>query len=292
MTVVVGFGPDTNTGAGVRLAAQLAISTSSELVLCCVVSNVFSSPAVRDFNDVDAEWRSAMQSMAEEALRKAKEALPEDFTATEVVRSGRSVPRVLHDEGKERGAHMLVVGSSDYGSLGRIALGSTSDRLVHGSEIDVALAPRGYDPGDDPVSRIVFAVAPTRKDAALAGSVSDLATSLNADVDVVTFAASGSSAVFSAFSDQGVMREWRDQVAQVQASVVEAVSARSVQATQAGVYTGERWAKAVGSYEWKEGDLLVVGSSEHGSLARVFLGSTATRIIRHSPVPVILLPRI
>ena len=39
------------------------------------------------------------------------------------------------------------------------------------------------------------------------------------------------------------------------------------------------------------GDLLVVGSSRHGPLARVFLGSTATKIVRASPVPVVVVPR-
>ena len=38
------------------------------------------------------------------------------------------------------------------------------------------------------------------------------------------------------------------------------------------------------------GDVLVVGSSSGGVLARVFLGSNATRVVRHSPVPVIVVP--
>ena len=35
---------------------------------------------------------------------------------------------------------------------------------------------------------------------------------------------------------------------------------------------------------------LVVGSSSGGALARVFLGSNATRVVRHSPVPVVVVP--
>jgi nucleotide-binding universal stress UspA family protein len=42
---------------------------------------------------------------------------------------------------------------------------------------------------------------------------------------------------------------------------------------------------------WSDGDLLVVGSSRLGPLARVFLGSTATRIVRAAPVPVVVVPR-
>jgi nucleotide-binding universal stress UspA family protein len=37
--------------------------------------------------------------------------------------------------------------------------------------------------------------------------------------------------------------------------------------------------------------VLVVGSSSIGPLARVFLGSRATKIVRHAPVPVVVVPR-
>ena len=42
---------------------------------------------------------------------------------------------------------------------------------------------------------------------------------------------------------------------------------------------------------WQEGDVLVVGSSALGPIAQVFLGSRATKILRHSPVPVVVVPR-
>ena len=37
-------------------------------------------------------------------------------------------------------------------------------------------------------------------------------------------------------------------------------------------------------------ELLVLGSSSAGALRRVFLGTNATKIIRHSPVPVLVVP--
>lgn len=37
--------------------------------------------------------------------------------------------------------------------------------------------------------------------------------------------------------------------------------------------------------------MLVVGSSASGPIARVVLGSQATKIVRHSPVPVVVVPR-
>ncbi len=57
------------------------------------------------------------------------------------------------------------------------------------------------------------------------------------------------------------------------------------------VARGSGWPGAVSAAGWSVGVLLVVGSSRLGPLARVFLGSTATRIVRAAPVPVVVVPR-
>jgi nucleotide-binding universal stress UspA family protein len=54
---------------------------------------------------------------------------------------------------------------------------------------------------------------------------------------------------------------------------------------------GASWEEAIDDVEWRDGDVLVVGSSSAAPAARVFLGSRASRIIRHSPVPVLVVPR-
>ncbi len=54
---------------------------------------------------------------------------------------------------------------------------------------------------------------------------------------------------------------------------------------------GETWDEALDDVDWADGDVLVVGSSSVGPLARVFLGSRAAKIVRHSPVPVVVVPR-
>ena len=36
---------------------------------------------------------------------------------------------------------------------------------------------------------------------------------------------------------------------------------------------------------------MVIGSSEAGPISRVFLGSRAAKIVRHTPVPVLAIPR-
>ena len=54
---------------------------------------------------------------------------------------------------------------------------------------------------------------------------------------------------------------------------------------------GSDWATALNDVEWHDGDLLVIGSSESRPVAHVFVGSRAAKIIRHTPVPVLIVPR-
>jgi nucleotide-binding universal stress UspA family protein len=60
---------------------------------------------------------------------------------------------------------------------------------------------------------------------------------------------------------------------------------------EAGIVEGRDWEDALDSLPWEEGEVLVVGSSRLGPVARVFLGSNSTKIIRSSPVPVVVVPR-
>jgi nucleotide-binding universal stress UspA family protein len=57
------------------------------------------------------------------------------------------------------------------------------------------------------------------------------------------------------------------------------------------IATGAGWGESMSSVEWQPNELLVLGSSTLGPIARVFLGSRATKLIRHSPVPVLVVPR-
>ena len=84
-----------------------------------------------------------------------------------------------------------------------------------------------------------------------------------------------------------VLAEWT--------ATIEAAARRVLGDTKdpdAGVAIGQGhdWETALDDITWHEGDLLLIGSSESGPVARVFLGSRAAKIIRHTPVPVLLVP--
>jgi nucleotide-binding universal stress UspA family protein len=84
-----------------------------------------------------------------------------------------------------------------------------------------------------------------------------------------------------------VTEQWREQMVEEQA----ALAARLDRAPELVVASGTSWSDALGSVDWLPDELLVLGSSSVGTLQRVFLGTNATKIIRSSPVPVLVVPR-
>jgi nucleotide-binding universal stress UspA family protein len=55
--------------------------------------------------------------------------------------------------------------------------------------------------------------------------------------------------------------------------------------------TGSEWRDAVDNIAWEPGDLLLLGSGATGPMAQVFLGTAASKILRHAPVPVMIVPK-
>ena len=57
------------------------------------------------------------------------------------------------------------------------------------------------------------------------------------------------------------------------------------------VVTGASIDEAIASIDWEDGEVAVVGSSSLARKRRLFLGSTAQRILRTLPVPLLVVPK-
>ena len=56
------------------------------------------------------------------------------------------------------------------------------------------------------------------------------------------------------------------------------------------VVTGNGWDEALDATEWDDGELLALGTTSAAASRGYSLARTAAKIIRHSPVPVLVLP--
>jgi nucleotide-binding universal stress UspA family protein len=293
MSVLVGYSPEARGRGGLELAAMLSRSSGDRLVVCCVVPDRWETPSMAR---VDKEYADHLTGLARAALADAKEILGEDAGAEYVVRTGRSVPTVLINEAEARDARVLVLGSSSHGSWGHIALGSVTDRLLHSAQLPIAMAPRGFRaPTGSVVRRITVALNGDPSCESVLVAAARVAREVAADLRVVTFAVRGRTMYppeLGLRAEDLVMQAWREQAGAMQLKAVEALAGHDEvsEPTEVSIVDGRDWSQALERVDWDEGDVLVIGSSPQGLVARVFLGSTATRILRHSPVPVVLLP--
>ena len=293
MTIVVGITPEERGRGALHLAAMLARSTGDDLLLCTVVP--VSWPAGPAW--VDAEYRAHLTRTASEALDEARARLPADTTAASLVHEARSAPAGLMEVAAEHDAALVVVGSCSTGVLGRVALGSVTDRLVHSSAVPVALPPRGYRCGaGSRVTRVTAAYGGTDEANDLVVAAAGVAARMGATLRLASFVVRSRpmyTAGVGREAEVAMVEQWVQEIEAAGRATLDRVSglAAPPPALEAVVGYGESWDEALEDVEWGDGDVLVVGSSSAGPLARVFLGSRASKIVRHSPVPVVVVPR-
>jgi nucleotide-binding universal stress UspA family protein len=290
VTIVVGVPPEGRGRGGVHLAGMLARSAQDDLVLCAVVPAPWPPSPAR----VDAEYRAQLEEDASAALNAGVARLPADVSAVTVVHHARSAASGLLEVAEQRDAALVVVGSSSSGVLGRMSLGSVSSRLLHSSSIPVALAPRGFRcPADARVRRVTAAFGGFKGDLVVAVG---LAAKLGALLRIASFAVRARPPYTSGVgreADDAMIREWVEQIEAAVKEAFEGIEDRPAARSQLGTVIGygESWDEALEDVEWDADDVLVVGSSSVGPIERVFLGSRSDKIVRHSPVPVVVVPR-
>jgi nucleotide-binding universal stress UspA family protein len=293
VTILVGYPPNKKGKSVLGLAAMLARSSGENLVVCTVVPAPWLPGLVRE----DAAYQGYVDGMAESALAHARAKLLPDVSAEFVRVRARSAPSGLLEAAEQHQATVIVVGSSTAGHFGHITLSTVADRLLHSSPIPVALATRGFRTGDvDTVTRLTVAYTGTEGSDQLVRAARAVARRLGAATRLAAFAVQAAPPDTALFSTEaeGLVTEWTANIQAAAKGVLES-DPEPGEAIPAGpqfvIVHGEDWEEVLEDVEWGDGDLLVIGSSDAGPVARVFLGSRAAKIVRHSPVPVLTFPR-
>lgn len=290
MTLIVGYAPDEHGKAALPLAVMLARSSGEDLVVCSVVRRVW--PASLAGTEVDD-----LEEGATAALDRARRLVPEDVSAEYAVVRARSVPSGLLKLARERDTSALVLGSSADGVYGHIALGSTSDRLLHSSPVSVAVAPRGFRCAKGAtVQRLTLAYGGSEQADTLAVAAAGKAAQFGASLRLASFMVRvrpDYTMTLGVEGETGILDTWAMEMQGALKEAVEEVSELPAppETVETAIGKGATWDEALEDLEWLPSELLVVGSSAVAAVARVFMGSRATKIMRHSPVPVVLMPR-
>lgn len=294
MSVLVGYIPHKGGRGSLDLGLQFAHALGQSLTVITVVPRQWSTPSLAK---VDAEFAEYAEQLAEEAEAKAREYLTDDPSVDVEITyravPGRSVSSALVEAAEDCNARLLVVGSSTAGAVGRVVVGSVTDKLLHSSPIPLALSPRGYrSTASDGFTRFTCAFSDVPESQNVVAQVAALGRRLDVPVRVASFGVRGATMYppeVGLSAEDSVLDSWRERAVHAQQQLrTEGIIDESAETV---IGTGAGWDESMSSIDWKRGEVLALGSSTTGPLRRVFLGSRATKLIRHSPVPVVVVPR-
>lgn len=282
--IVVGY---TATEAGedaVALGARLAAASGSELEVVVVLPaddrSVITPP--------DASYDRYLRDQAETWLAKATAQLPDSVMHRTNVRFADSFAEGLVAAAQEFGASHIVVGAANGGIRGRHRLGSVATELLHSSTVPVVLAPEGsrrVDPATG-VTRITAAIGTRPGADALLDEATSLASATGAELRLLSLV----TVDLPPSVDTGVIRvagaAHADEVLTNARAALTGVGDAEVV-----VGRGDSIEDAVQHLSWEPGELAIVGSSRLAQPRRLFLGSTAAKMLHELPVPMIVVPR-
>ncbi|MFZ1163257.1 universal stress protein [Mycobacterium sp.] len=292
MTVAVGYLAGKGGRSPLYLAVEAAKSLKMSLTVVTVVPRPWMTPSL---GRIDAEYAEYAEQLAANSAKQAQACLSELAEGLEVTFhkvAHRSASGGLLEAVEELEPEVLVLGSASDGKLGQLVVGSTADRLLHSSPVPLAVAPRGYRGSKSGVlTRITAGYPGTPETLHVVERVAALAEQLSVPMRVVTFAVRGRTMYppeVGLSTEDSILEQLathaRETLAQLK---TDGVIGKDVTLQ---VVTGNGWGDTLDAADWQDGDLLAIGTSPVGGIARVFIGSRGSKILRHSPVPVLVLP--
>jgi nucleotide-binding universal stress UspA family protein len=290
MRYVVGLTADRGGQDALSLGRMLARTGDITLTVCMVLPEVWGHPSLAR---VDAEYAEFLRQHAEETISEAREILGDSVRAEYVTRPAPSATEGLIATATEMDASLVVLGSARHGPLGRFTVGSVTNEMLHSAPLPVVLTPRGHRPSSAAwLPRVTCAFAGSTRSRTAFDAALQLARRHDVPLRLATLVVRDSQMYPSEVgydAERLVEEQWRMQASEAQEKALAQVPVNVE--VEAGVVGGRDWDDALDSLGWEEGEVLVVGSSRLGPVARLFLGSNSTKIVRSSPVPVLVIPR-
>ncbi len=284
MKLVVGYLATPGGADAVALGVRLARTLGAELELCIVLPRDRSGVARLSVGDFD----EMLTEQAENWLKEA--AVPDDVVARSHVSFAESFAGGLLQEITRLDADGIVVGGSGGGLAGPFSLGSVVNELLHSAPVPVAVAPRGTRHTDvERVREVTCALGERQGADLLLRTAVRFSKAAGTPLRLVSLVALDPS--FGQLrGDQDAVRE---RALNHAANTLEAAKEALHEAipVTATVVDGRTVEDAVSKLDWRDGDLIMVGSSRLSSPRRLFLGSTAAKILRGLDVPMVVVPR-
>lgn len=274
---VVGYSATENGRDAVNLAVALARSQQAALDLVMVHSP--DSPFAGTYPPAGRGYDRILTEQLDQWLDEGLALVPHDVTAKAHVRQAESTAEGLIEAAREFSAAVIVVGASRGSLLLRFSIGSVASALLHAADVPVALAPKGYQ-RQEPIRRLTCGIG-TRPGAddvmqAAVGAASWRSLPLRL-VSLVALDPDNPEAVRTA--EANISERFAAAAAQLPGKVTRTIA------------HGKTIEDAIEGLDWDEGELMMIGSSRLARNNRLFLGATASKVLRTLPVPMVVVPR-
>ncbi|WP_445155706.1 universal stress protein [Arthrobacter sp. Hor0625] len=282
MRYVVGYSANARGRDAVNLAVSLARGRGAALDL------VVAIPEPGPFNAAHAPaagYDSYLHQQAAEWLDEALALVPADVPAKAHIRSGESDAQTLIDACDEFGADMLIIGATSNGLFKRFTVGSVAGALLHAATVPVALAPHGYH-RREALTRVSCGLGDRPGAEELLEFAVSMAVNRQVPLRVVSLLTLDDGGAADAVETA------REYAGKHLAAALPADASGAAPAAKADVVVaqGRSVEEAVDRLDWEDGEILLIGSSRLARSRSIFLGSTANRILRALPVPMIVVP--
>ncbi len=269
--VIVAIDPNRDHPGAAALGVLLARVTRAPLLLASVTREEAEQKLAR--------LRGEVQERAGAAVA---------VSATTVVDAG-SPAGLLQRLAARKNAGVVVVGSSARGPVGRVLPGAVTDPLLHGAPCAVAVAPAGFEEGDQPLALIGVAFVDRADGRAALAAGCDLARDSGGQVRVLTVR----EPTDWRFTDplgpaQLVASERRRDEAAERVLRTGAGAVPRAQSAGGEVLTGRPHDALAGASA--DLHLLVCGSRGHGPLRTNLLGGVSHALVRRAACPVLIVP--
>ena len=286
MKIVVAYIATAGGRDAVALGTTLARTfDDAELEICVVLPPEPPDPSAEVERLADT-----LETAARGWLDDAAAAVPAELSPTTTIVVHPNPAGGLIERAEEVGADVLVIGGSGGGIVGRHTLGTVVNDVLHSSPVPVALAPLGFShTGPSHIARISAALGMRPGAEHLVDTVIGFARAGAVPLRLVSLVALDDMDHHRGTSVDAAIQHARGHIERKTAEISERLAGTASTVTSA-VIQGDSIENAIVELEWNDDDVIVVGSSRLAAPRRIFLGTTAAKMLRVLAIPMIVVP--
>jgi nucleotide-binding universal stress UspA family protein len=284
--VLVGYDGSKEAHDALALAQRLVEKKTGKLTLVCTYLYTVYQPHIDGGTYVEA-----LHEHAEETLREGRAVVADGIEVETIAVAAASAAQGLSFIAEDKHFDLLVLGSTHHSPVGRILLGSTGERLMHAAPCAVAVAPKDLTE-TEPFKHIGVAFDGSRESTAALEAACKLALDTKAKLSTYTVE---SLAYIPSMPGAELAYAAKDDLAHERAKETVGLAQKLIPKeleSKTWILKGDPQHSIIEKATESKIDLLMVGSRAYGAVKRAFLGSVSTGLLRHTPFPIVILPRL